>query len=240
MFSTIVRVFGSLFGSDSRTGTREGGASAIADALSRRTGGQTEEVGILGEPELRNFATAADLDDEYRVVVPIEVERYENPSPLVFDLPDGFDDYAADFYQFADSLGVTDDAFDEIEGTEVPLGVVNNALVPATHLLNENVDTFYNENGVPEDKSPIQARDDGEEGVDLSAETPTDPHGRDEVEAYVDSTSDENAASEGDSDDESDDESEGQTVEEAVEDSGFEASNSTQSESDTDSQLKAE
>lgn len=74
----------------------------------------------LDEPELKDFGGM--FQPDWKVVINVAASDYEDPGPLVFDLPRGNDDESALFYTLMDTLQV--DEIGDIEGVEVPMEVV--------------------------------------------------------------------------------------------------------------------
>lgn len=92
-----------LFG---RTETDEEilGPSEITEALCEPSNDYEPDSATLGEP--RMVDRGGQFSGKYRIIVPVVIDGgYDIPN-LEFDLPNGLDDEAAEFYDFLQAFGI--------------------------------------------------------------------------------------------------------------------------------------
>lgn len=125
-------ILGRLFSSND-TSNSLGGAETVVDAIYAAVGGHDVTYAVLGEPELREYGGSYDSD--LKVVVPLTSDRYDDPAPLTFDIPDSLDDETSALLDFLEAIGADPAGLDElgvfdIEGTQIPVTRENGKLVP--------------------------------------------------------------------------------------------------------------
>jgi len=133
----IGRLFNRLFSSndDPLDYLDLGGADAVFNAIAERTDSGFEVQIELGEPRLID---RGELTEDLYVVIPTRTENGPDPADLEFDLPDGIEDAAAEFFDLLDAFGIEKvaDVF-ELSGQSVPGERVNGTVVPNFDALSE-------------------------------------------------------------------------------------------------------
>jgi len=137
----IGRLFNRLFSSnddDPLDYLDLGGADAVFNAIAERTDSGFEVQIELGEPRLID---RGELTEDLYVVIPTYTENGPDPADLEFDLPDGIEDAAAEFFDLLDAFGIEKvaDVF-ELSGQSVPGERVNGTVVPNFGALSEAVE----------------------------------------------------------------------------------------------------
>jgi hypothetical protein len=112
-----------------------GGADAVFNAIAERTDSGFEVQIELGEPRLID---RGELTEDLYVVIPTYTANGPDPANLEFDLPDGIEDAAAEFFDLLDAFGIEKvaDVF-ELSGQSVPGERVNGTVVPNFDALSE-------------------------------------------------------------------------------------------------------
>ena len=138
----IGRLFNRLFSSNDDDDPLDyldlGGADAVFNAIAERTDSGFEVQIELGEPRLID---RGELTEDLYVVIPTYTDNGPDPADLEFDLPDGIEDAAAEFFDLLDAFGIEKvaDVF-ELSGQSVPGERVNGTVVPNFGALSEAVE----------------------------------------------------------------------------------------------------
>lgn len=100
------------------------GAEAVRMAVDETAFLRGRSLGAtLEEPEMRDFGGY--FQNDWKVVIPFDVDENVDAGCLIFDLPKGHQDVESDLLKLFEALHVGLDTLEEVEGMTVPVELEN-------------------------------------------------------------------------------------------------------------------